>query len=298
MLKELNLENAVSLLSEKIETWYELAVKSLPNLFVAIVILIAFFYLSKLNKILVRKFIGRVTHSEALTGLLETLAFIITFIIGLFISLEILNLDKTVTSILAGAGVIGLALGFAFQEIASNFISGVMIAFRKPYKIGDIVKAEDYIGKVTSINLRTTTLTSLQGLDIIIPNKYLFTEPFINYTRTHKRRIDLSVGVSYGDDLDLVEKVTKEALEKNSYKLEHEDVFVYFEEFGDSSINLKACFWIEYPGDLNYFKAKSEAISSIKKAYDENDIVIPFPIRTLDFGIKGGKDLSESLKKD
>lgn len=197
------------------------------------------------------------------------------------------------TSLLAGAGVLGLALGFAFQDIASNFVSGVFIAFRKPYKIGDIIEAGDFLGSVTSIDLRTTTIETFQGLEVLVPNKMLFTDPITNYTNIPQRRIDVAVGVSYGDDLEKVERLLKEKLNDLPNRIVKKDIDIFFTEFGDSSINLEARVWVEYPNHRNFLITRSEAIKKIKTVFDENDIIIPFPIRTLDFGIKGGEKLSE-----
>ena len=99
-----------------------------------------------------------------------------------------------------------MALGFAFQDIAANFVSGILIAFRQPYRIGDIVEVEGYQGEVKSIDLRTTSLVTFQGIEIYIPNKEMFTKPLENYTTTPRRRLDIEVGVSYGDDLRKVEQ--------------------------------------------------------------------------------------------
>ncbi|MEZ4846375.1 MAG: mechanosensitive ion channel [Bdellovibrionota bacterium] len=94
----------------------------------------------------------------------------------------------------------GLALGFAFQEIASNFVSGVIISFRKPYQIGDIIKIQSYEGSVKAIDLRYTTMTTFKGLEVIIPNKNMMTEILTNYTTTPDRRVELSIGVAYDSD--------------------------------------------------------------------------------------------------
>ncbi len=112
----------------------------------------------------------------------------------------------------------------------------------------------------------------------------MFTKSFINYTGTPKRRIDLSVGVSYTDDLELVEQISKEAIHKTEGVAENHDVEVYFLEFGASSINLVIRFLRNYANGTRFFHTRSKAIINIKKAYDESGISIPFPIRTLQIG--------------
>jgi small-conductance mechanosensitive channel len=207
--------------------------------------------------------------------------------------LSILQLDKAVTSILAGAGIIGLALAFAFQDIAANFISGIFISFRRPVHIGDIVKIKDYMGKVEEINLRDTVIRTFQGQMVIIPNKDVFQSPIENFTLLGKRRIDLTIGVSYGDDLQKVEDITLEALKDIKGLCTEEQATLFYKEFGDSSINFVLRLWVSSTSQPDFLRLGSEAIKRIKKAYDENDIMIPFPIRTLDFGIKGGVPLGD-----
>ncbi len=289
--------NAVDILSEEIQGWFELAVKSLPNIVAAFLIMAIFIVVAKLVRKSSERFAPSLSDNEAATQLLATSSYIFIILVGIFVSLGILKLDKTVTSLLAGAGVIGLALGFAFQEIASNFVSGVFIAFRRPYKLGDIVDIDGFNGQVTNISLRTSSITTFQGLEVLVPNKYMFTKPFTNFTTTPKRRLDIDVGVSYGDDLTRVEEIVKHALENINGRLRSEPIEVYFTEFGSSSINFQTRIWIEYPGDKNFAKARHQSIIAIKEAFDKNKISIPFPIRTLDFGIKGGESIRASLKE-
>lgn len=295
LFKRLDITNASKLLTDKLESWVEGFITALPNALVAALVFLVAFFASKLIRKVSGSLLDRVTENSAVANLLKNTIYIISLVTGAFIALEIMNLDKTVTSLLAGAGVIGLALGFAFQEIAANFIAGVLIAFRKPFKLGDLVKLEDYYGKVTDINMRTTTITTLQGLDVIVPNKKLFTEPFMNYTLTNKRRMDLSVGVSYGDDLQKVEDLVRSTLAGLDSRDKNKDIEFFYKEFGDSSINFDVRVWHSFSGEKDFLQIQHESIKAIKKAFDQNDITIPFPIRTLDFGIKGGATLSEEM---
>jgi small conductance mechanosensitive channel len=207
--------------------------------------------------------------------------------------LSILKLDKAVTSILAGAGIVGLALAFAFQDLAANFISGILISIRRPLSVGDVVKLSGFMGKVEVINLRDTIIRDFNGQQIIIPNKDVFQNPIENYSSSGKRRLDVGVGISYGDDLDKVRTVAVTALEKVSGRSMSDDIQLFFRDFGSSSIDFEVRIWLNSPEQSVYTLARSETIEFIKKAFDENDITIPFPIRTLDFGIKGGEKLSE-----
>ena len=289
----MDIANITELLTTKLMDWAEALVKLLPNIIVSAVVLVIGFYVAKFVRRIAKKLISKVSPNHTLNNLFSSIVYAVMIGIVLFTVLSILNLDKAVTSILAGAGILGLGLAFAFQDIAANFISGIFISFRKPIRIGDIVQIKDYMGKVKGINLRDTEIETFQGKIVIIPNKDVFQNPIENYTLINKRRFDLTVGVSYGDDLDKVQQITLNAVKDIEMLSKTDEVSVFFTEFGDSSINLSIRMWINTTEQSTYNLVGSEAIKRIKKAYDANDIMIPFPIRTLDFGIKGGVSLAE-----
>src|SRR5690606_33816066 len=129
--------------------------------------------------------------------------------------------------------------------------------------------------------------------EVIIPNKEVFQNSIENMTSSGRLRMDLDVGISYGDDLEKVKKVVLEAASRISTRSEADKITFFYKEFGDSSINFAVRVRVKSTQQSDFLVARSEAIMLIKKAFDENDITIPFPIRTLDFGIKGGEKLSE-----
>jgi len=237
--------------------------------------------------------ISRVSANSSLNKLFTDFVYIFFITVVVFIVLSILHLDTAVTSVLAGAGILGLAMAFAFQDIAANFISGIFISFRRPIHVGDVVKIKGYMGKVAEINLRDTVIRTSQGQMIIIPNKDVFQCPIENFTLHGKRRVDLRVSVSYGEDLEFVKEITLDAV-KDIKNLSTEDkTTLFFKEFGDSSINFTIRLWSNSPEQSTYMQIASDAIMRIKAAYDQHNIMIPFPVRTLDFGIKGGVPLSD-----
>ncbi len=289
----MDINEAYQLIMQKLTTWAHGFIKMLPNILLATVVLVLGLFLAKRIKRVAVKLIAKASSNTTLNGLFAAIIYIFFIGVTFFIVLSILQLDKAVTSVLAGAGIIGLALAFAFQDIAANFISGIFISFRRPLHLGDIVKIKDYMGRVEEINLRDTTIRTFQGEMVIIPNKEVFQNPIENYSLLGKRRIDLKIGVSYGDDLQKVLDVTLNAVKGINGLSDEDETTMFYREFGDSSINFVIRLWIKSPDQPVYLQAGSEAIMRIKKAYDENDIMIPFPIRTLDFGIKGGTTLKE-----
>ena len=290
---EFNLQRALRIVLDKLESWLETLTAMLPNLVVAVLILVIFYFLARLTRLIANRLLDRFSDKGAINNLFSTLFYLITLGVGLIIALNVLRLEQTVTSLLAGAGIIGLALGFAFQDITANFISGILIAFRKPIQVGDIIQSRDFMGTVEKIDLRVTVIRTFQGLHVIIPNREIFQNPVTNYTKTYDRRIDLEVGVSYGEDLQRVKDVTLKAMHDMPGLLPDKEAKLFYTGFGESSINFVLMLWIHYPDEPGYLEARSEAIMRVKKAFDKNGITIPFPIRTLDFGIKGGKSISD-----
>lgn len=292
------LSRAFDLIYNKVEGWFIYAAEMLPNFFVAIFIVLVFSYIAKYTKKITSNIIAKFSDSPAVVRLTSNLISFTVITIGFFLALGVLDLQKTVTSLLAGVGILGLALGFAFQEIATNFICGVIISLRKPFKIGDVVDLNTIFGVVEDITLRTTNVRSYDGQKIYVPNKDVFQTAIINYTENGLRRIQLDVGISYGEDLEKVEKIVLSAVKDLDLILKDKPIDFFYTGFGDSSIDFTIMFWINYTNaHKEFFQLKHDAIKSIKRAFDQSDITIPFPIRTLDFGIKGGETFYQSLDK-
>jgi small conductance mechanosensitive channel len=293
----MDINASVNDLLDKIAGWIESLVLLLPNLLVAVLVAIAFGLAARIVRGLVVRALGRVSPHTEVNNLLATVASLVVLVTGLFVALGIVGLDKTVTSLLAGVGIIGLALGFAFQNIASNFVSGILLLTRRPFAANDVIKTNDFMGTVMDIDLRATILRTFEGQLVTIPNSAVLENPIVNFTASGQRRIDLPVGVSYGDDLDKVKRIAVQAVETIEYRDQSRPVELFYVGFGDSSINFTLRFWIDFRTQPDFLLARSDAVMKIKAAFDANEITIPFPIRTLDFAKVGGETLGEVFGK-
>lgn len=291
------IHDASKIVLEKLSSWLHSAISMLPNFVIAILVIVLFIIISKIISSLMNKTLPRVVRNSSVLNLLTNVTSIAIILIGLFVALGVMNLDKTVTSLLAGVGLLGLAVGFAFQDAIANFISGIFMAVKSPINIGDVIKYEDHYGVISHIGLRATTVEIPEGYEVVIPNRLIFQNPYNHYTIHKERRVDLHCGISYGEDLQKVEDLVTKAIRTISYLKDDRIVEFYYEEFCDSSINFVVRYWIAFEKPSEYFKARHDGIKLIKKTFNENDITIPFPIRTLDFGIKGGEKLSAMLKE-
>ncbi len=289
------LQNLLNKLSDKLMTWSEALIGMLPNLLVAGCMVLAASFVSRYVARVVFQVTHRVSRNEPISDLLGAVARLATIAIGLFFALGLLKLDKTVTSLLAGVGIVGLALGFAFQDIAANFMSGFIMAINQPFVVGDLVEVSGHRGYVKKIAMRASLIETLQGLSILVPNKDIFQNAIVNYTNTPHRRMDLTMGTAYGDDMQTVRSTVVGAVQDIPHRDPDREIDLLFSEFGDSSINFTLRIWLNQADEPSYDHARSEAMIAIKRALDSAGLTIPFPIRTLDFGADavGGKRLDQ-----
>ncbi|WP_245910849.1 mechanosensitive ion channel family protein [Nonlabens arenilitoris] len=272
------------LILDQLESWYETLITNLPSMAVALIVLIVTYFISKwvsrgvqkliqhkVNQVSVRKLIGKVAAAVVIVG-------------GLFIALNVLDLNETVQAIIAGAGVSGLVIGLALQGTLSNTLSGVHLSFRKMVSVGDWVETNGYEGEIISIDLNKFIMREADNNTVIIPNKLIMENPMKNYGLTKTMRVIVHCGVGYESDLDHVREVAKQAILDNFDQIKSkDDVEFYYREFGDSSINFMLRFYYDIENGLQKLINTSEAIIVIKKAFDREGINIPFPIRTLQF---------------
>ena len=278
---------ALGNLIEKLTGWFNSIIENIPNVILAILVMVTAYYAAKYVSKLVGKLVDKRVQQDSIKNTIARVSAVVVVALGLFMALGVLNLGKALTSLLAGAGVVGLAIGLALQGTLANTFAGLILSFRKKIQIGHWVETTGYSGEVMDINLKDFTLKEADNNIVIIPNKTILDNPLKNYSLTTKMRVFIECGVGYESDLEKVEQLTKEVIANTFDQVEStEDVEFYYTEFGGSSINYLCRFWIDAESMLEKLKAKTKAIIEIKKAYDKEAINIPFPIRTLQFDNK------------
>jgi small conductance mechanosensitive channel len=291
-----NTHTAWNDLQDKLNSWVDSAIVNLPNFVLALVVFILFIALANLSAVLISKIIRRTRAQESVRVVAIRIYKAIIVLIGFFIALGIMDLSTVLTSVLGAAGVVGLAVGLALQGTLNNTFSGVVLSFMPKIQIGDWIETNDFAGYVTDINLRYVTLKTADQNIVVIPNAKIVENPFKNYSTNRRSVAILECGVGYESDLEFVEKITIEAIKNALPQNETEKIDFFYKAFGNSSINYEVRFWIKESNAKDEFLAKHKAIKAIKKAYNENDINIPFPIRTLDFGKNKFRSETLSLK--
>lgn len=260
------------LIEEKLEQWWEYSVRMLPNFILAIVIIFAFIIVAKFVRRISAAFMLRFTRSVSVSGLVSGALYSLVIISGLMSALGVLQLDKTVSSLLAGVGIIGLALGFAFQDLTANFISGVFIAFKRPFDVGHIVETNGFLGTIEDIELRATKLRTSAGLHVIIPNKDIFQKAIINYSLTDKRRIEIDFIIPNTVDIVFAEKIIRESIMATLPPNKKSEIEFYFTAIENPNIRINVAFWTDRIEPHQYMEAKHHAIIAIYNVFKENKI--------------------------
>lgn len=252
---------------------------TISSVLLFIVFLLGVYIISKLiNRIVLRRILIRFDIERSIRYNMIRLGHYIVMTIGTLFAFQFVGLDLSSLTVIFG--LLSVGIGFGLQNIASNFISGLILLFERPIKVGDRVTVGDVEGIVSAINMRATTVNSLRNISIIVPNSDFISARVTNWSYGDpKIRVDIDVGVSYGSDLDTVLKALTEVAEENSDVLKYPRPQVLLMNFGDSSWNMQLRFWLASPE--GYYRVRSAINCAIVRKFHERNIEIPFPQRDL-----------------
>lgn len=286
------MNNKITYLEGILAHWEKSVLAYLPDLFLGLLVLFLFFILAKLAKKYTVKLYSKAASKYLEIGyIVSNIAYAFFLLSGIFLSLQILGLEKVLTKLLAGAGVLGIIAGFAFKDVASNLFAGLLLKIQQPFGSDDWVEIDSTYGKVIEIGWITTNIWTVEGQQVFVPNQLIYNNTFTSYTAFHKRRVILETGVSYGDDLALVKAAALEEAAKVESVLADEPIDFYFTDIGSSTYNFQLRFWIHFENNIDFKKASSDIIMRIKKRFEQENISIAYTVTTLDFGVKGGVNI-------
>ena len=258
------------------------AVKILPALLIAMVII----FLTRYLALFIRKLstqLGRSTiASKSLQLLLSKTCYVATWVVGVLIACVVAFPGLRLGDIIATLGLSSVAIGFAFQDIFKNFLAGILLLVQQPFRIGDQIIVGEFEGTVERIDIRTTNILTYSGERVILPNSKVFTSAVQVRTAFNYRRTDLAVGVDYNTPLSKAAQILEQLISNVEGVLSTPKPEIDLVAFGDSSIDFIVRYWT-LPQQQEVRRTQTRAIVKIKKAFDEADINIPYPIRTLYF---------------
>jgi len=269
----------MSIITPEMEQFVENAWEFIPHLIAAIVTFIAALLLSSAAARWAKRTLRQRNDDPELQELLGRAARWSVLILGTIIALEQINFD--VTSFLAGLGIAGFTIGFALQDIARNFVAGVLLLVRQPFEIGDAVTVGDsYSGQILEINTRDTVVKTWDGEHVILPNMDIFSNPIINYSNVKYRRRTVYIGLGYDQDPDTAIEAFLDAIASVEGVQEDPPPSVQAEELGNSSMQLAARFWVDQKA-YGLFAVHSKVVIAIQNKAEEAGIDLPYPIQTV-----------------
>ncbi len=258
------------------------AIKVFPALVTALIIIMLTRYAAQFTRRIADGVGKKTLKSKSLQLLLSKSAHIGTWVLGTVLACVIAFPGLRLGDIIATLGLGSVAVGFAFQDIFKNFLSGILILIQRPFRIDDQIIIGDYEGTIERIDIRTTKLRTYDGERILMPNSEVFTSPVRVRTAFAQRRTDLAVGVDYNTSLPEAKSILQRTIEGVDGVLDNKAAEIDLVGFGDSSIDFIVRYWT-HPRQPQVRQVQTRAIMAIKEALDAANIGIPYPIRTLYF---------------
>ncbi|MBF04872.1 MAG: mechanosensitive ion channel protein MscS [Flavobacterium sp.] len=253
--------------------------EALPSIVFAILIFAIGLLIIRKLKGFAYSFIDKRSKDPLVSDFLVNVIALILTILLLVISLSILGLGEITDKILAGAGITTFIIGFALKDIGENFLSGIIMAFKRPFRIGDLIEIDGFKGKVTNMSLRETLIKTLDGKEVFIPNGLIAKNGLVNYTLDDLLRTEFVIGLDYNDNTEEALQVIESILQNEEGVLQYPEPFAVIDELATSTVNVRVSYWymtndIKVPG----VKLKSNIMLKVFKSLLDKGFGLPSDI--------------------
>lgn len=268
--------------------WYEVQVlasdfvRNSPLILVGLALLVFTWFASKWSVRGARSLMRRRLRSPLLRDVAARAVAVPVFLFGLYLVLKVSGLTRLAVTVLGGTGLLGLVVGFAFRDIAENFLASILISIQHPFASGDLIEVSGYQGFVQSVNTRSTLLMTLEGNHVQIPNSVIYKETITNYTANPHARMDFVVGIGYDDSIAQAQKVAMSVLNNHPAVLPDPDPKVLVDTLGAATVNLRIYYWMDIT-KYSQLKVGSAVIRQTKQAFDDARISMPDEAREVVF---------------
>jgi small conductance mechanosensitive channel len=279
----MNAENSVTTAWGKVQAMGEGLVLLLPNIAIALIIFVLFFFIAIACRRLVKRVTRRRQQGRNLGLVLGRLSQGLILLGGLFIALSVVFPSFRADDLVQLLGISGVAIGFAFRDILQNFLAGILILLTEPFRIDDQIIFNDFEGTVENIETRATTIRTYDGRRVVIPNAELFTNSVTVNTAFDHRRLEYDIGIGYGDDIATAKRLILEAVRSVPDVLREPAPDALVVNLADSTINIRARWWIQPPRRADYLDIQDQVLSAIAQTLTANGIDMPFPTQQILF---------------
>lgn len=257
---------AIDYIDGILENWKQALLAFLPNLVLAIVVLTAFVAMARMVKKMSLKVYSRsIKTNTDIPQIISSAIYFLLLLAGVFIVLQILGLEKVLTKLIAGAGIVGIIAGFAFKDIAANAFAGLLLNAQQPLKEGDWVLIDNNYGSVLKIGLLTTSLQTNAGQEIFVPNQIIYSTTVSNFTTFKKRRVALSGSVTAVAEVGALKPFVINQIKNIDVVLRGEEINFYYTGIDNTAVEFELCFWISFNSENDFKEAASDIIIRLKE---------------------------------
>lgn len=274
----------MNVILQKLHAYYIQFLRVLPRLALAILVVVAGILLASWLANVMRRRLGARSHDPLMSNFLSKATKVALIITVLMLGLNLAGLSSIAGGLVATAGASVLVLGFAFKDIAENFLAGMILAFNRPFSVNDTVQIENVFGRVKTMEFRYTKIATFDGRSVYIPNSDVLTKPVYNYTEDGFYRSDFVVGIAYENDIQKAKEIITACFKENE-NVVNDDKHVSFvaeDELAASTVNLKVYFWVTTEDfRRGTLQTRGMLIQKVKTRLEEKGFNLPADIREL-----------------
>ena len=269
-------------LMESMTNYWNKFLLSLPRIIMAIILLVIVIYIAFYIARLIKKSLSGEEHDPLFVRFISKITKVVVIICGIILAMQILGLSGIAGGLLAGAGISAFIFGFAFKDIAENFLGGVILAFNRPFSLNDTIVIREFSGHIVALNFRSTHIKTFDEGDVFIPNSIMVKEPLTNLTRDGKIRLNFMVGIAYEDNITEAIATIEETMKSITDIKQDIKPFTVVEELSVSTVNLKVYFWADtFDYKKGVLQIKSDVITKVKETLEANGFSLPADIQEI-----------------
>lgn len=277
-----SVDGAVNTFTDAVGGLVDGFIAALPQLVIALIVLVIAAFVARLASNLASRVMKKARMRESLRDLFLIFVRTAVWFAAIMIAAGIIFPGFGFAQLIATAGLASIAIGFAFQDIFENFFAGILILWRFPFENGDFIEVDGLMGRVEDVEIRSTHIRKTNGELVIVPNSTIFKNNVTVLTNREHRRLELAVGIAYGEDVEKGRRVILEAVQSCDTVRKDAKPEVLATAFGASSIDFDVIWWAD-ARPLDARRSRDQLVEAIKKALDDAGIEIPYPYRTLTF---------------
>ena len=270
-------------IGDKLQAMLQSLIVLLPNVLIGVVVFLLFYFGSRLSRRAIQALAERTGQPPGIALVFSRIASWVTLGVGLLVALTIIFPTVTAASLFGALGVSGVAIGFAFKDIFQNLLAGLLILITRPFRIGDQIVTGDHEGIVEEIQVRATLLRTYDNRRVVVPNSDLYTNRVIVNTAFDRRRLAVTVGIGYGDDIAEAKQLITKTVGQLAGILQDPAPVVLVTSLADFSVLLEVRFWIDPPKRREQVEAQDQVLEALKRVLVEAGIDLPMPTQQVLF---------------